>query len=273
MRRVGTERIVPRAAMARHPMPMSNLEPPNIEGMRSEHTPERIRERLDEKNHNYLSDFIYGAIDGTVTTFAVVSGVAGAGLSSGIVIVLGLANLVGDGFSMAASNFLGTRADDQLQEQARIEEAREIALHPAGEREEVRQIFAKKGFEGEDLERVVEVICADKDRWLDTMLSEELGLHSSQRSPIRAATATFVAFLVVGFIPLMPFTMQLFSAPMEKPFFWSCLCTVLAFFGVGAAKSRFVQQHWLLAGGETLLLGGSAAALAFMVGRLLRGIV
>lgn len=255
------------------PMSTPNLEQPTASRTYTEHTPERIRERLDQDNSNYLSDFIYGAIDGTVTTFAVVSGVAGAGLSSGIVIVLGLANLVGDGFSMAASNFLGTRADAQLQEQARIKESREIELNPAGEREEIRQIYAKKGFEGEDLERVVEVICANEDRWVDTMLSEELGLHLTKRSPIRAATATFVAFLLVGFIPLMPFTVQLLSAPLEDPFFWSCLFTGLAFFGVGAAKSRFVQQHWLMAGGETLLLGGSAAALAFLVGRLLRGIV
>ena len=252
---------------------MSNLQPPSSAQTCSDHTPERIRERLNADNSNYLSDFIYGAIDGTVTTFAVVSGVAGAGLSSGIIIVLGLANLVGDGFSMAASNFLGTRADKQLQDQARVEEARQIKNNPEGEREEVRQIYARKGFEGSDLERVVEVICADKERWLDTMLRDELGLHLSRRSPIRAATATFVAFLLVGFIPLMPFMMQLLSAPLEEPFFWSCLFTGLAFFGVGAAKSRFVQQHWLLAGGETLLLGGSAAGLAFLVGRMLRGIV
>lgn len=238
----------------------------------SEHTPERIRERLDAESANYLSDFIYGAIDGTVTTFAVVSGVAGAGLSSGIVIVLGLANLVGDGFSMAASNFLGTRADKQLADKARSDEARQIEQYPEGEREEVRQIYAKKGFEGEDLERVVEVICADKDRWVDTMLSEELGLHLSPRSPVRAAVATFVAFMLIGFVPLFPFTMQLVAAPVENPFFWSCIFTGIAFFSVGAAKSRFVQQHWFWAGCETLLLGGSAALLAYIVGSLLRGV-
>ena len=237
-----------------------------------DHTPERIRERLDADNSNYLSDFIYGAIDGTVTTFAVVSGVAGAGLSSGIVIVLGLANLVGDGFSMAASNFLGTRADKQLAAKARAEEARQIEENPKGEREEVRQIYAKKGFEGDDLERAVKVICSDKDRWVETMLSEELGLHVSARSPVRAAAATFVAFLLVGFIPLIPFAMQLLTAPVEAPFFWSCIFTGIAFFSVGAAKAKFVQQHWLLAGSETLLLGGSAAFLAYFVGSLLRGV-
>lgn len=252
-------------------MPMSNPRRPTDQPSR-EHTPSRIRERLDRSNSTYLSDCIYGAIDGTVTTFAVVSGVAGAGLSSSIVIVLGLANLVGDGFSMAASNFLGTRADQQLRQQARIAESNQIDSHPDGEREEVRQIYARKGFEGEDLENAVAVICSDRERWLDTMLSEELGLQLTRRSPIRAATATFFAFLFVGFIPLMPFTMHLMSAPLEQPFAWSCLFTGLAFFGVGAAKSRFVQQHWLLAGCETLLLGGSAAGLAFLVGRLLRGI-
>lgn len=237
-----------------------------------DHTPERIRERINADNSNYLSDFIYGAIDGTVTTFAVVSGVAGAGLSSGIVIVLGLANLVGDGFSMAASNYLGTRADKQLQEKARAEEARQIEEYPEGEREEVRQIYADKGFEGELLDRVVEVICSNKERWLDTMLSEELGLHLSSRSPIRAAAATFVAFILIGFIPLLPFTVQLLSAPVEAPFFWSCIFTGIAFFGVGAAKSWFVEQHWFFAGVETLLLGGSAALLAYIVGSLLRGV-
>lgn len=237
-----------------------------------DHTPERIRGRLNKNGSNYLSDFIYGAIDGTVTTFAVVSGVAGAGLSSSIVIVLGLANLVGDGFSMAASNFLGTRADRQLAEKARLEEARQIEQYPEGEREEVRQIYGQKGFEGDDLERAVEVICSNKERWLDTMLSEELGMHLSPRSPVRAASATFVAFLLIGFIPLIPFTMELVASPVDTPFFWSCVFTGIAFFSVGAAKSRFVQQHWFLAGSETLLLGGSAALLAYLVGSLLRGV-
>ena len=89
----------------------------------AEHTPAAIRRRLEARpSQDYLKDSIYGAIDGAVTTFAVVSSVAGAGLSSGIVIILGLANLLADGFSMASGNFLATRAENQAARKARREE-------------------------------------------------------------------------------------------------------------------------------------------------------
>ncbi len=165
----------------------------------AEHTAERVRERLRlNTSPEYLPDFIYGAIDGTVTTFAVVSGVAGAGLSSNIVVVLGLANLVGDGFSMAASNYLGTRVERQLYSKARQRESDEIDIFPEGEREEVRQIFEQKGFSGKDLDRAVEIITSDRDRWIETMLTDEMGFSLSVRSPFRAASATMIAFLVVA---------------------------------------------------------------------------
>src|SRR6185436_2746023 len=98
-----------------------------------EHTAEAIAARLASSKHNYIRDFIYGGIDGAVTTFAVVSGVAGAELSTGIILVLGFANLIADGFSMAASNFLATRAEEQLRKKARLKEEQEIDLYPEGE--------------------------------------------------------------------------------------------------------------------------------------------
>lgn len=127
-------------------------------------------------------------------------------------IVLGGANLLADGFSMAVSNFLGSRAERQRRERVRREEQLHIRLVPEGERVEIRQIFAAKGFEGRELERVVEVVTADPELWAETMMSEELGFGSTQPNEFRAAFATLIAFLTVGFLPMMAFDYDL-AAP------------------------------------------------------------
>ena len=239
------------------------------------HSPEAIRERLsDQPSQSYLKDFIYGAIDGAVTTFAVVASVSATGLSSGVIIILGFANLLADGFSMAAGTFLGTRAELQARQRARREEELEIESHPEGEREEIRQIYAAKGFEGEVLEQVVEVITADKKRWVDTMITEEHGLPLVQPSPWKAAGMTYLAFLVVGFIPLITFVLEYkFPGTMGQPFLIGSILTGIAFFIVGALKSRFVEKSWLWEGFETLSVGTLAAGIAYVIGLLLRPFV
>lgn len=242
--------------------------------LRPSHTPEAVQQRLESgRDHNYLKDFVYGGIDGAVTTFAVVSGVAGAELSSGIVIILGLANLAGDGFSMAASNYLGSKAEIQLLEQARRIEEQHIDTFPEGEREEIRQILESKGFTDSDLDRAVEIITADRQLWVDTMLREELSLSLDPPNPLRAAAVTFTAFLIIGVLPLLAFLLDYFVLEIEHAFFYSSLMTAVAFFAVGAVKSRFVSTRWYWSGMETLLVGGAAASIAFLVGMLLKGLV
>jgi VIT1/CCC1 family predicted Fe2+/Mn2+ transporter len=238
-----------------------------------EHTPSAVRKRLRRQpSASYLQDFVYGAVDGAITTFAVVAGVEGASLDETVVIILGVANLVADGFSMAVSNFLGTRAERQRRERARREEERHIRLVPEGEREEIRQIFAAKGFEGRDLERVVEVITSDPELWTETMMSEELGFGSTEPNEYRAALATLVAFIAIGSLPLLAFVYDAAFGEVRGVFAWSAVMTGVAFLVVGGMKSRFVDQAWWRSALETLAVGGLAAVLAYVAGALLQGV-
>lgn len=244
----------------------------SLDDLQREHTPDAIRERLLRRPpHSYVRDLVYGAVDGVVTTFAVVAGAAGADLGNVVVIILGLANLVADGFSMAVSNFLGSRAERQLHDRARVREERHIDRYPQGEREEVRQIFARKGFTAGDLDRAVEIITSDRRLWVDTMMVEELGLPLHGPNATKAAAVTFVAFVTAGALPLTPFLYGLVGAVAE-PFLWSAATTALAFYAVGVAKGRLVEEPTWHAGVRTLAIGGVAAALAYLVGALLRGI-
>lgn len=237
--------------------------------MEHEHSAEAIKERLAAgPAHNYLRDWIYGGIDGSVTTFAVVSGVAGAALPPWIILALGFANLAADGFSMAASNFLGTKAEHDDWHRLEAIENRHIDLDPEGEREEVRQIFQLKGFEAEDLLRIVELVTANRKRWVSTMLTEEYGLPHEVRSPWIAALSTFTAFLMCGLVPLLPYLLGI-SRALEV----SIIMTGTVFFVIGSAKSKWSTTSWWRSGLTTLLVGAIAASLAYAAGLLMRSLL
>ncbi|MCA9211574.1 MAG: VIT1/CCC1 transporter family protein [Planctomycetales bacterium] len=242
----------------------------DTERLEHEHTPDAIAQRLNSNTeHQGLGDFVLGAVDGTVTTFAIVAGSAGAELTAGVALVLGLANVLADGFSMAVSNYLKSRSDAQLLERYRRIEEKHIDKAPDGEREEIRQIFAAKGFEGSTLEDVVNVIVSDRRRWVDTMLAEEWGLPTVASSPIRAAAITFLAFLLAGMVPLVP----LLIAPLigsQSTFLISSICTAVTFMAIGAIRGWMVDSSMWISGLTTLGMGGAAAGLAFSVGFLLR---
>lgn len=233
------------------------------------HTRAGIAARLaDGTQPNYVRDFVYGGIDGAITTFAIVAGVIGAALSTKVILILGLANLLADGFSMAASNYSGTKAVSDEYEKAREIESRHISVDPDGEREEVRQLLQRKGLHGHALEEAVTAITRNDRRWIEFMLQEEYGFALSRPSPLKAGAATFAAFIVCGAIPLLPFVFG-----SEVSFAVSIAMTGVVFFLIGATKSKWSVAAWWHSGFETLLIGGVAAALAYTVGYLLRGLV
>jgi vacuolar iron transporter family protein len=224
------------------------------------HTEEAIRARLArDPGISYLRDWIYGGIDGVITTFAVVAGVVGGDLPSRVILVLGLANLVADGFAMAAGNYSGTQAERDDYDRLLAVERKHIAIVPEGEREEIRQIFGGKGFSGDNLESIVDVITADESRWAKTMVVEEYGLAPTPKSPELAALSTFAAFILCGLVPL---TTYLWGGGLIP-----CVAaTGIVFFAIGAIKSRWSLTTWWRSGSGTLGIGMFAAALAFGVG-------
>lgn len=164
-------------------------------------------------SRSYLPEFVYGGIDGTVTTFAVVSGVIGASLSSAIVLILGFANLFADGFSMAISNYVSTNSRNKL-------------LH-----------------------------------------------HKSNE--LKTAFATFIAFLLVGFVPLFSFVIAAITKNpylIKNQFTYSIILTGFSLIGVGWAKGKVIGKSKLFYSIQTLLIGGIAAGLAFAVGYFLRSL-
>ncbi len=246
--------------------------PPDCPPLSHEHTPEAVHRRLAAPHRpDYTGDAVLGAIDGTVTTFAVISGVAGAGLPAAAALVLGIANVVADGFSMGVSNFQATKSEREYLDQIRREEELHIDQAPEGEREEIRQIFAAKGFEGELLEDVVEVITTDDDVWIDTMVREEYGLTTETRRPIRSAWTTFLAFCVAGSIPLLPYAFADLGA--DHLYLSSAILAGLVFATIGWLRGRIFDLNPVGAALGTLALGAGASAIAYALGFAVEALV
>lgn len=233
------------------------------------HAPDDIASRLnDGPKISYLRDWVYGGIDGAVTTFAIVAGSLGANLSATVILILGLANLLADGFSMAAANYSGTKTEEEDYRRLKLVEEKHIQQEPEGEREEIRQIYRAKGYRGEELETLVNIITSREKAWIETMLQEEYGLAAAQRSPKKAALATFAAFVICGSLPLIPFVFGLSASGLI-----TTVLTAIAFFAIGSIKAKWSTQHWLWSGLETTGIGMAAAGIAWLVGFLLHALI
>ena len=235
-----------------------------------DHTPRAVSRRLGRRpSPSYLHDFIYGAVDGAVTTFAVVAGVAGASLDDTVVIILGGANLVADGFQHGREQLPGlTRRAPATRARRAARSSSTSGWCPrASARRSVRSTRRRASRAWTSSEWSTS--SSDRELWAETMMSEELGFGSTEPNEYRALS-TLAAFLTVGFLPLLVYVYDV-AAPgdVEDPFLWSAVMTGVAFLVVGGMKARFVDQPWWRSALETLAVGGLAAALACAAGAIL----
>jgi len=225
------------------------------ERLLSEHQPNAVRARLaGPVKASTLPDAVLGGIDGCVTTFAVVSGAFGAGFSPQVALVLGFANLIADGFSMAVSNYEAGQAQLNQIKFAERTEREHIRAVPEGEREEI-----------------VEAISRNPDVWVATMLREEYGLSGAGLSPRRAALTTFAAFLSVGALPLLPYAIPGMESQIQ--FLTSLGLAGVVFLGIGMLKSIVYGLPAIRSGLRTLIMGTAAAGLAFATGHFAQGLL
>jgi len=228
---------------------------------------------LFKRFEKYLGEFVYGGIDGCVTTFAVVAGSVGAGLDSAIIIILGFANLLADGFAMSIGAYLSTKSQHDNYNKHRQVEYWEVENLPDMEKQEIREIYAAKGFSGELLEKVVEVVTSNKEVWVNTMMKEELEMIKEDRSPFWIGATTYMSFILIGLIPLFIYVVDYVSPLEQNLFMVASILTALGFIVIGWLKT-YVNQTSVFKGiSETLFLGGIAAVVAFFVGDFLERLI
>jgi len=213
-----------------------------------------------------ISDVILGGQDGLVNVLGVTLGVASATNNPFVILVAGLAATFAETISMAAVAYTSVKADRDYYNAERALEEEEVEKIPRHEVEEIREIYAKKGFKGKLLNDVVKVITSNKKVWVDTMMTEELNLSPRfGGSPLKSAAIVFIATFIGSLIPLIPFA--LFSLlTVGSAIVVSLVLSVVVLFFVGAAKAKLTVGNWFVSGMELAIIGTIAAGTGYFIG-------
>src|SRR5574338_1211471 len=211
-----------------------------------------------------IRDFVFGFGDGINTSLGIAAGVGGADVSSNIIILAALVGMFTGAKAMAVQNYLAVKAQRELLRSEIAREEWEMENKADVERQEIEEIFKAKGFEGEDLEMIVNKITSNKKVWLDTMLTEELKLNIEVvGNPLKSAFRMFGAFLIGGILPIIPF----FFFSGYTPIIIAVGISLSTSFAVGAAKSRLAKTNIIKGGLEMAGLGTGIALVGFGIGK------
>jgi predicted membrane protein (TIGR00267 family) len=230
------------------------------------HADRRYHERLDpHRRASWLSDVILGGQDGLVNVLGVILGVAAASQSQRLVLVAGFAAALAESVSMAAVAYTSSIASGDYYRGERAREYRHIEAVPALERAEIREIYERKGFTGDLLERIVDTITSNKDVWVAVMMTEEHGLaDTTKRASLRSAGVVGLASLVGSLLPLGPF----FLAPVKAAACTSVVLSAAVLFALGAYKAKATVGRPWKSGLELACIGTVSALLGYAIGSI-----
>ncbi len=213
-----------------------------------------------------LYDVILGGQDGVVNILGIVLGVATATNDARIVLISGLASTFAESISMGAVAYTSSKAARDYYYSERAREEKEIKTMPQAEIQEIRDIYAKKGFKGQLLEKIVKQITQNKKRWIETMMAEELKLSLENHSnPVKDAFIVGFASLAGSLIPLIPF----FLVPVKQGMYFAVVLSVAVLFLTGAIKAKITIGAWWKSGLEMSAIGITAALAGYLIGWLL----
>ena len=228
----------------------------------------RLHDHHDPHRHeSRLADVILGGQDGLVNVLGVILGVAAATHDTRIVIAAGLAATFAESISMGAVAYTSTRANDDLYLSEREREYRHIHLAPDVEIEEIRDIYRRKGFEGDTLEKIVEVITSSPDVWVNVMMSEEFQMTPPEKSnAFGSALVVGVSALVGSLIPLFPF----FFWSVSLSIWLSLVIAALTLFVFGVYKARVTVGRPFRSGLQMAVIGTLSALAGYVVGLIFK---
>lgn len=223
----------------------------------------------------YLEECVYGGTDGIVTTFAVVAGFSGANLGDQTlnlsvitVLLFGLANLIADGAAMGLGNYLSVKSAKSLYQSAYQMELKETKESYDYEVAETEYLFQEQGFNEEDSKTLTQIVSKNTDYWVKFMIQHECELENMDNiSAVKNGTATFISFLIFGFIPLIPYFLNLNHS---NSFYLSILFTIFALASLGFIRGKVASDNIIKSIFETIIIGGLAASLAFIIGTLFK---
>lgn len=247
-------------------------EPTSLKELQSQHPP-APRSRLskptgeaDEHSavRNYVRDLILGFNDGLVSVYAIVAGVAGAGLATGQIAIAGLAAATAGALSMGLGEYISTKSQTEYYAAEAQREREHIRKFPALEREELHEMLEKKDYPPALVAPLAAHIMADEDRFVDFMMREEFGVgEESERSPFVAMGIVMLAFVVGAILPLIPFLLGI--GEMTGLLAASAL-SIAGLFVAGGLKAKTSGLAAWRSGLEMTVLGVLAAAITYGVG-------
>ena len=209
----------------------------------------------------WLRPAVFGAMDGLISNFSLISGFAGAHAARHLVILSGLGGLVAGAFSMAVGEYVSVASQSDLARAEIAVERHELRHNAEAERQELADLYISRGVEPELAREVARQLSVDPDQALEIHAREELGVSSDDLpSPYLASGSSFVSFAIGAVLPVLPFIL---GASMLWP---AAVVAAIGLFGAGATVARITARPWWFGGARQLLLGAAAAAITYGVG-------